>query len=186
MWSVEHPVDWSGTKVLANPHNLTTRTLQEAISIRHRDNGALPSEYVYLVRLSDSPWLHPLIICTCLARHVNTPHCVFFFGATFDLVCLINPFVTLASILNIRRYVNRLLCGTQERQRSLPSAFMDSAIKQAYSFLWWLNGMDGWTMNIKFCGISLDRDSCWSHKFRNKKKLDIPSQSENSQNNFIG
>ena len=43
------------------------------------------------------------------------------------------PFVTIASMLNIRKFVNRLLCGihmTQERLRSLPSAFMDSELSR--------------------------------------------------------
>ena len=34
--------------------------------------------------------------------------------------------------------------------------------------------MDGWTMDIKFCGNSLDT----AVGFKNRKKLDIPSQSE--------
>ena len=47
-------VDWNAV-VLSNPRDATTRSIQEAISIRttnntlNRDSGALPSEYDHLV-----------------------------------------------------------------------------------------------------------------------------------------
>ena len=52
-------------------------------------------------------------------------------------VCLTLWWRSLAT-LNVRKFVKRLLCGTQERLRSLSSAFMDSVVKQTYRFLWWL------------------------------------------------
>ena len=53
-WSTGHQVDWNAV-VLSNPRDATTRSIQEAISIRttnntlNRDSGALPSEYDNLV-----------------------------------------------------------------------------------------------------------------------------------------
>ena len=38
VWSKDHPVDWSGVKVLSNPSDTHTRLTQEAIFIRTIEN----------------------------------------------------------------------------------------------------------------------------------------------------
>ena len=50
-WTSQHPVDWDSIQVISNPSNLTTRLVEEALTIRstantlNRDTGTLPPEY---------------------------------------------------------------------------------------------------------------------------------------------
>ena len=51
VWTEEHQVDWSNVVVVSNPRDLTTRLVEEALTIRsttnvlNRDTGFLPSGY---------------------------------------------------------------------------------------------------------------------------------------------
>ena len=100
---------------------------------------------------------------------------LFFFGTTFNLdfsqplgqrskVGVFNPFVMITSMLNIRKYVKRLLCGTQEQPRLLPSAFMDSVIA-GLSFSLMTDA--SWGLMVGPWGNSLDTAVGHTDKFRN-------------------
>ena len=47
----QHPVDWDNIQLISSPSNLTTRLVEEALTIRsttntlNRDTGTLPPEY---------------------------------------------------------------------------------------------------------------------------------------------
>ena len=56
-WKRGHPVDWASVEVMSIAHNLRTRVIREAFSIRssnvlNRDGGALPQEYESLIGIS--------------------------------------------------------------------------------------------------------------------------------------